>query len=187
MKPACESAQSDFAAISSRETRNRITVLRQVADQLVRGDRLVALIAEKSRRDGRRIRQQEIADAADVQLRTVQIWLSSFTPHSETGEIRPGRGIDWENAVKLAEFFGADPESLVTRPEEPLPAGATNEDVASLQDDVRGLAAQLHRVESLLNLLLGHFELQAEADALRQELSAERESSHAADQRQAAA
>jgi transcriptional regulator with XRE-family HTH domain len=93
-----------------------------------RGDRLLELRAE------RRISRERLAGELGVTTKSVYAW-----------EKRNG-AIKWENALKVADFYGVDPGEVATRePEDLTPA-----------------YANLRRLEAKVDLLLAHFGLDVE-------------------------
>lgn len=98
---------------------------------VARGDQIRALRKQKERAsDSGRLTQPMVAEAVGVTLRAYQDWEAST-------EERP-KGIDWENAKKLAKFFNVDAEDVARREDdaEPSPWSA----------EIQELRAQLDRI-----------------------------------------
>jgi transcriptional regulator with XRE-family HTH domain len=115
-----------------------------VADNIARGDRLLALRMEKGRELGKRLTQPDVAEIAGVTLRAYQNWEASGT-HDDAGKLREF-GMDWAHTAKLAKYYKVDPESLVRRPTDAPVTQATTE-------DVHGLRSQLGRIEATLGVI----------------------------------
>lgn len=95
-----------------------------------RGERLRELRAAKH------ASQEAVAFALGVSTKTVRAW-------------EHGGGIHWDNAKKLAAFYGADPETLVSRE---VPEGESTDAVPTLPQLDR-IEANTEQILRLLNAL----------------------------------
>lgn len=105
---------------ASREPVSLATFRQQMAD-CARGDRLRELRAEK------RLSREKVANALDVTTKTVYAW-------ENNGAIK------WENAQKVAAFYGVPPEEVAAREPEDLTPGYV----------------QLRNIERKLDAILAH-------------------------------
>lgn len=158
--PKSTPAKHHYAPGSSRGKPNRTTFRLQMAD-VARGEQIRALREQKKREsENGRLTQPTVADAVGVTLRAYQDWEAS-------DEDNP-KGISWENAKKLAKFFGVDAETLVRRPDEPEP-GPWGEELKALRGQIDRLETTIAERDEKLDLILAHVEAIAAAQQLDEE------------------
>jgi transcriptional regulator with XRE-family HTH domain len=90
-----QTAQKKYAPGTSRSTRSAITLLRQMENDLQRGQRV------KELRELSHMTQPAVADAVGVTLRAYQAW-------------EAGGGINWENVKLLAKTLGTSPDFILS-------------------------------------------------------------------------
>jgi transcriptional regulator with XRE-family HTH domain len=121
--------------------------------------------------------QEEAAHTAGVSARTWQRW--------EAGDTVPYA----RNLSTVAEKFGLPLDYFETEPQgEPLAIGHGREEQAAvLADQMAALAQKVDELTGLVNILIDHQSLRAEAEALEEPSSAAPAPGHAADRRRRAA
>ncbi len=107
----------------------RLATFRQQMADFARAERL------KELREQRHLSQEEAAHEIGVSVKSLRAW-------------EKGGGIRWLNAKSVAEFYGVDPESLVTREQgaEPVAPAFANGSAATadeLMTEIRALRQEL--------------------------------------------
>lgn len=95
----------------------------------------------KNLRDDRHLSQEDAAHELGVSVKTIRSW-------------EHGGGIKWDNAKRVGQFYGVEPETLVRR------------ELADVTEDdgLEGLRKQLDRIEGTVNELLGRDQHPSEED-----------------------
>jgi transcriptional regulator with XRE-family HTH domain len=141
----------NYRKIPSRNAELADTFRRQMAD-FARGQHLVKL------RQARHLSQEDAAYEIGVTSKSLRAW-------EHGGKIR------WDNAKKLAEFYGVEAEGLVSR--EIVDPGDIHVPPMDVPEWAQELLDGQRQIRQMLTVLIGHFELQ---EAHRQLDAAERSS-----------
>jgi transcriptional regulator with XRE-family HTH domain len=116
----------------------RLASFRQQMADFARGERLRKL------REGRHLSQEDAAHEIGVSVKSLRSW-------------EKGSGIRWNNAQAAAEFYGVEPESLVSRELMNGDVDLPHDDLAEVRDQIATLlsaVAELDaKVDSALDLL----------------------------------
>lgn len=86
-----------------------------------------------------------MAEAVGVTLRAYQDW--------EASSMERPKGIDWENAKKLAKFFGVDPEDVARREDEAEP-GPFEAELAQMREQLTRVEKGQQEILAQLTLLI---------------------------------